>query len=223
MREEDEGEEDSDSGDNGGLGLTIDIPEEFSDHDNVEDGATPVGSPRTSRDAASAEDGSLDFNTPVRPRTPNLRANSVHHLPLSCNTRERCGMMSSPLQGHARSVSDVAMVSIDRESIPESLSGADSSESGSEGRASAENFPFAEGTLSKWTNYINGWQDRHVVIREGTLSYYRAANEADICRAAIDLAVASVQKHKFDQFRFDVRFGDQCFYFRATTEADKDR
>jgi collagen type IV alpha-3-binding protein len=120
-------------------------------------------------------------------------------------------------QGHARSVSDVGI------SIREELSTDKDSDSGSEGQLSPDKFPLKEGTLSKWTNYVNGWQDRHVVVRDGTLSYYRSADEADICRAAVDLAAASVQRHKFDHFRFDVRCGDQCFYFRATTEAEKDR
>lgn len=29
------------------------------------------------------------------------------------------------------------------------------------------------GTLSKWTNYIHGWQDRFIVLKDGTLSYYK--------------------------------------------------
>ena len=29
------------------------------------------------------------------------------------------------------------------------------------------------GNLSKWTNYLHGWQDRYIVLRDGTLSYYK--------------------------------------------------
>lgn len=69
-------------------------------------------------------------------------------------------------QAHARSVSDVG-ITVTADS-PDSDDDVD-------GRSSAETFPMKEGTLSKWTNYMNGWQDRHVVIRDATLSYYRSA------------------------------------------------
>ena len=43
-------------------------------------------------------------------------------------------------------------------------------------------------TLSKWTNYLSGWQDRYVVVRDGILSYYKS--EIDLqygCRGSISL------------------------------------
>ncbi len=45
------------------------------------------------------------------------------------------------------------------------------------------------GTLSKWTNYLHGWQDRFMTLRrDGSLSYYKSACEADFgCRGAISL------------------------------------
>lgn len=42
--------------------------------------------------------------------------------------------------------------------------------------------------LSKWTNYISGWQERYVVVRDGILSYYKS--EVDLqygCRGSISL------------------------------------
>lgn len=30
-----------------------------------------------------------------------------------------------------------------------------------------------KGYLSKWTNYIHGWQPRFIVLKDGTLSYYK--------------------------------------------------
>lgn len=32
---------------------------------------------------------------------------------------------------------------------------------------------FLSGYLSKWTNYIHGWQPRFIVLKDGTLSYYK--------------------------------------------------
>ena len=51
------------------------------------------------------------------------------------------------------------------------------------------------GTLSKWTNYIHGWQDRYIVLKNGTLSYYKSEHETAIgCRGSVSLhkAVVSV-------------------------------
>lgn len=54
--------------------------------------------------------------------------------------------------------------------------------------------PETHGTLSKWTNYIHGWQDRYIVLKEGTLSYYKSETETAFgCRGAISLAKAIVQ------------------------------
>ena len=35
------------------------------------------------------------------------------------------------------------------------------------------------GNLSKWTNYLHGWQDRYIVLRDGTLSYYKRLAKSD--------------------------------------------
>ena len=47
------------------------------------------------------------------------------------------------------------------------------------------------GILNKWTNYIHGWQDRYIVLKDGTLSYYKSEKETAFgCRGAISLAKA---------------------------------
>ena len=53
------------------------------------------------------------------------------------------------------------------------------------------------GILSKWTNYIHGWQDRYVVLKDGTVSYYKSENEKAIgCRGAVSLAKAVITVSK---------------------------
>jgi len=48
--------------------------------------------------------------------------------------------------------------------------------------------PALAGTLSKWTNYIHGWQDRYIVIKQGTISYYKSEQDAAVgCRGAVSL------------------------------------
>ena len=50
------------------------------------------------------------------------------------------------------------------------------------------------GVLSKWTNYIHGWQDRYIVLRGGTLSYYKSEQESGYgCRGALSLAKAVIK------------------------------
>ena len=45
-----------------------------------------------------------------------------------------------------------------------------------------------KGLLSKWTNYIHGWQDRYIVLKDGTLSYYKSEDESAFgCRGAVSL------------------------------------
>uniref|UniRef100_W5KKR7 Ceramide transfer protein n=1 Tax=Astyanax mexicanus TaxID=7994 RepID=W5KKR7_ASTMX len=47
------------------------------------------------------------------------------------------------------------------------------------------------GTLSKWTNYIHGWQDRWVVLKNNTLSYYKSQDEREYgCRGSLCLSKA---------------------------------
>ena len=55
-------------------------------------------------------------------------------------------------------------------------------------------FPEVQGYLSKWTNYIHGWQDRWVVLSNGTLSYYKSEfDTAYGCRGSMSLVKATIQ------------------------------
>nr|XP_023020695.1 collagen type IV alpha-3-binding protein-like [Leptinotarsa decemlineata] len=72
------------------------------------------------------------------------------------------------------------------------------------------------GVLSKWTNYIHGWQDRYIVLKNGTLSYYKSEQERGYgCRGALSLAKAIIKPHEFDECRFDVSVNDCVWYLRA--------
>uniref|UniRef100_A0A672HMT2 Sesquipedalian n=1 Tax=Salarias fasciatus TaxID=181472 RepID=A0A672HMT2_SALFA len=67
------------------------------------------------------------------------------------------------------------------------------------------------GILSKWTNYIHGWQDRWVVLKNNTLSYYKSEDE----RFSRGFFLLSVQPHEFDECRFDISVNDSVWYLRA--------
>lgn len=54
--------------------------------------------------------------------------------------------------------------------------------------------PELKGYLSKWTNYIHGWQSRFIVLKNGTLSYYKSEQESDLgCRGSISLYKATIK------------------------------
>uniref|UniRef100_A0A674NA77 Ceramide transfer protein n=1 Tax=Takifugu rubripes TaxID=31033 RepID=A0A674NA77_TAKRU len=72
------------------------------------------------------------------------------------------------------------------------------------------------GILSKWTNYIHGWQDRWVVLKNNTLSYYKSEDEREYgCRGSLCLSKAVITPHEFDECRFDISVNDSLWYLRA--------
>ena len=78
------------------------------------------------------------------------------------------------------------------------------------------------GVLSKWTNYLQGWQSRYVLLADGTLSYFKSQEDTNIgCRGSISLLQAIVSVHEYDELRFDVKLGNYAFYFRAQTIDEK--
>lgn len=68
------------------------------------------------------------------------------------------------------------------------------------------NIPELRGYLSKWTNYIHGWQPRFIVLKGGTLSYYKSELESDFgCRGAVSLHKATVKVIFFLYFYLNIR------------------
>ncbi|XP_072289918.1 ceramide transfer protein-like isoform X2 [Eucyclogobius newberryi] len=93
-----------------------------------------------------------------------------------------------------------------------------SSSSGSDEDVDPESGPHMElgGVLSKWTNYIHGWQDRWVVLKNNTLSYYKSEDEREYgCRGSLCLSKAVITPHEFDECRLDISVNDSVWYLRA--------
>eukprot|EP00039_Didymoeca_costata_P007341 m.98739 g.98739 ORF g.98739 m.98739 type:complete len:655 (-) comp13645_c2_seq1:2039-4003(-) len=127
---------------------------------------------------------------------------------------------------HVRSISQqVELDSLDlQQHSPTNSDEQDSNESNESDFSDDEKskLPQKEGPISKWTNYLHGWQDRFLVLKEGTLSYFKSKRERKICRANINIFEAEVSKHEFDPHRFDIRIGDQAFYLRASTPSERE-
>lgn len=75
----------------------------------------------------------------------------------------------------------------------------------------------SDGVLKKWTNYVNGWQERYFEIRNGKLLYYKSkADKVYGCRGAFSLKCAIVQAHEFDECEFLVSTSvDSIWYLKA--------
>ncbi|KAL9920429.1 ceramide transfer protein-like [Glossina fuscipes fuscipes] len=79
------------------------------------------------------------------------------------------------------------------------------------------------GYLNKWTNYIYGWQPRYIVLKDGTLSYYKSESESDFgCRGVISLRKAIIKTYESDELRFDVVVNNSNNWcLRADTPEDR--
>lgn len=81
--------------------------------------------------------------------------------------------------------------------------------------------PNMQGWLSKWTNYLKGYQRRWFVLSNGLLSYYR--NQAEMvhtCRGTISLHGAFI--HTEDSCSFVISNGGaQTFHIRAANEVER--
>ncbi|CAH8554760.1 unnamed protein product [Schistosoma turkestanicum] len=81
-----------------------------------------------------------------------------------------------------------------------------------------------EGILLKWTNYVSGWQQRYFILNDGVLSYYRSKEEMNSgCKGSVKLSVCDVIVHSSDPRRFDLILGEQRYYLRALSRADRQR
>ena len=59
---------------------------------------------------------------------------------------------------------------------------------------SGDALPPFKGVLSKWTNYIHGWQQRFIVLKDGTLTYYKSEDETSFgCRGAVTIVKAQIR------------------------------
>ena len=58
--------------------------------------------------------------------------------------------------------------------------------------------PELQDTLSKWTNYLHGWQERWVVLSGGTLSYYKSEYDTAFgCRGSMSVGKATIQVRSY--------------------------
>ena len=53
--------------------------------------------------------------------------------------------------------------------------------------------PSRRGVLSKWTNYLHGWQDRFFNVSDGIMAYFKSEFDTNFgCRGSVSLQKATV-------------------------------
>ncbi|CDS35482.1 glycolipid transfer protein (gltp) [Echinococcus multilocularis] len=82
-----------------------------------------------------------------------------------------------------------------------------------------------DGLLFKWTNYINGWQQRYFTLRDGILSYYTSESDIDTgCKGALKVSACEVIVHPTDACRFEILIpGEQRFFLKAANSTERQR
>ncbi|VDO05744.1 unnamed protein product [Rodentolepis nana] len=82
-----------------------------------------------------------------------------------------------------------------------------------------------DGSLYKWTNYINGWQQRYFTLRDGILSYYTSESEVNAgCRGAFKVSVCDFSIHPTDSCRFDILIpGEQKVFLKAANSTERQK
>lgn len=106
------------------------------------------------------------------------------------------GVGAARVQQHTRNISNVSITTLmTNAGIGSHHSNSDESENESvTALANAPNEPELQGYLSKWTNYLHGWQPRFIVLKNGTLSYYKNEDESGFgCRGSISLQKAKIK------------------------------
>ncbi len=91
------------------------------------------------------------------------------------------------------------MSNLNGETVSINISDDDEAQSGEEDVTLSQNQAAANvnkdlaSNLFKWTNYIHGWQERYIVLKDGVLSYYKSPSETHYgCRGAIALKQSSI-------------------------------
>lgn len=83
-----------------------------------------------------------------------------------------------------------------------------------------------EGYLSKWTNYIRGWQQRWFVLKDGVLSYYNTQNDSinGDCKRSFKISMFDIIVNKGDNSRVDLILpNEQYLYLKASDYKERQK
>eukprot|EP01135_Chromosphaera_perkinsii_P007603 Nk52_evm59s914 gene=Nk52_evmTU59s914 len=84
--------------------------------------------------------------------------------------------------------------------------------------------PFFEGRLSKWTNYVHGWQFRWFVLSHGVLSYYSSKEKMSLSkhmRGSINLTKSDISIDLSNDLEFTITCSPKIFYLKASSVEER--
>ena len=84
------------------------------------------------------------------------------------------------------------------------------------GNLAKERLVEKEGYLSKWTNYIHGWQDRYVVLQHGNIAYFKNKADRELgCRGSLSLGKAVIEVREVSLHNNSITFKSEYLYTLA--------
>uniref|UniRef100_A0A0K0F4U2 Collagen type IV alpha-3-binding protein (inferred by orthology to a human protein) n=1 Tax=Strongyloides venezuelensis TaxID=75913 RepID=A0A0K0F4U2_STRVS len=79
-----------------------------------------------------------------------------------------------------------------------------------------------EGILIKWTNYLNGWQERYFVVSDGVLYYFKSKSEMKYgIRGSMSLGNALIKPDRYDLSNFEIALNGAVWYLKAEDEVQR--
>ena len=79
-------------------------------------------------------------------------------------------------------------------------------------------------SIFKWTNYLQGWQQRYMVLKDGILFNYMNQFETEYgCRGSIVIKNCRIIEDKLDDCRFDIKVNGYVWYLKAKTVKEKQK
>ena len=75
-----------------------------------------------------------------------------------------------------------------------------------------------EGSLKKWTNMLNGYQERKFILKGSILSYY---TEGNLPKGRCFLPICTIIEQPEDELEFSIDTGSAIFYLKANSKEEK--
>ena len=83
-----------------------------------------------------------------------------------------------------------------------------------------------EGKLLKWTNYLQGWQERNCILKGAIFSYYIPNNNSHMPKGRLHLGISTIKENlsnndnlseeeKNNDLGFEINTGSTVYFFKA--------
>ena len=77
-----------------------------------------------------------------------------------------------------------------------------------------------EGSLKKWTNLLNGYQERKFILKGSILAYY---TEANLPKGRCFLPICTIFEQPEEELEFSIDTGSAMFYLKANSKEEKEK